>query len=92
MVEHQQTLGQWLGEIQSNGGLFVLGVIFVVLGIAFWIYAALIVKGLKEDIAAGERRAVDRIYLHQLHWHLDNGDPIKMELDKMLEKYKEPKP
>jgi hypothetical protein len=92
MEAHQQTFGQWLGEIQANGGLFVLGLIFVILGIAFWFYSAMIVRSLKADIEQGKTMTKEWLFNHQKYWHLDNGEPIKLDMQDMIKKHNQERP
>jgi hypothetical protein len=95
-MEHQQTIGQWLGEIQANGGLLILGVIFVVLGILFWMYAAITVASIRAEIKIVDKKVdeVDeknkfRFSDHNKYMHLEDGTPIKLDLTNMLKKEKD---
>ena len=63
-----------LKYIQDHGGIMIT--------VALCFVFALILRTvdlfrLRKDIKNVERRAVDRTAIHELHWHLEDGNAIK---------------
>jgi hypothetical protein len=58
----------------------------------FWLYSARTVKSLREEIAESIQQAKDRLFNHQLHWHLGDGEAIRLDMQEMIARFKEKSP